>query len=206
MAAECGCPESLRPLHLLGPPSKHECHDHSKCTNTSSEPRKRPRLPTEEDASEAASSAAAISKPRKRPRLTTEEDSSDVLNEAARWEGEVFARLKNALKDKRFVIIIGAGVTLSATADISGRPLSRITWTGLIRNGLDYLVGKGYVDAANRRTKRAKDAESLLDAASIMVSQLNHYSQFPTWLETVFGNLYQEVGHPAILEVLEALH
>jgi hypothetical protein len=62
-----------------------------------------------------------------------------ALSEAARREGEVLARLKKALKDKRLVIIVGAGVTLSATANISG-PLPRITWTGLIRNGLGVLL------------------------------------------------------------------
>jgi hypothetical protein len=121
-------------------------------------------------------------------------------------------RLKNALKDKRLVIIVGAGVTLNATADASGTPLPHLSWVGLIQNGLDYLVKKGFVDAANRRTKRAmesleeKDTDSLLDAAHIMVSQLNQRVQFPTWLETVFGNLYQEVRHSAVLEMLKALH
>jgi hypothetical protein len=61
------------------------------------------------------------------------------LGEVAGWEGNVLERLKNALKDKRLVITVGAGVTLSSTVDISG-PLPRITWSGLIRNDLDYLV------------------------------------------------------------------
>src|ERR1700733_7913108 len=101
---------------------------------------------------------------------------SEALSEAVRREDEVLARLKNALKDKRLVIIVGAGVTLSATANISG-PLPRITWIGLIRNGLDYLVNEGYVDARNRRTRLAyealedPDTESLLDAANILSSQ-----------------------------------
>ena len=56
------------------------------------------------------------------------------------------------------MIIVGAEATLSATADASGTPLQRLTWTGLIWNGLDYLVNEGYVDAANGRTRRAKDA------------------------------------------------
>jgi hypothetical protein len=136
---------------------------------------------------------------------------NEALSEAARREGEVLARLNNALRDKRLVIIVGAGVTLSATADVSG-PLQSLTWTGLIRNGLDYLVNERYVDAANGRTRRAKgaledtDTDSLLDAANILVSQLTRHRQFPTWLESVFGNLYHEVRHPAILEVLKALH
>jgi len=54
------------------------------------------------------------------------------------------------------VIIVGVGVTLSATTDIFG-PLPRLTWTGLIRNGLDYLIKEGYVDAANGKTRQAKD-------------------------------------------------
>jgi hypothetical protein len=114
------------------------------------------------------------------------------------------------------VITVGAGVTLSATADESRRPLERLTWTGLIRNGLDYLVNEGYVDPSDRRTHRRTqmaydalentDTDSLLDAANIMKSQLDQQEQFATWLDTVFRTLQQEVRHPAILEVLKALH
>jgi hypothetical protein len=81
------------------------------------------------------------------------------------------------------------------TADISGKPLSRITWTGLIRNGLDYLVHEGYVDTSNRRTKRAYDAledpevDGLLDAVNIVSSQMKQHGQYATWLESVFGSL-----------------
>jgi hypothetical protein len=116
------------------------------------------------------------------------------------------------LKDKSLIIIVGAGVTLSATADKSGKPLSRITWTGLIRNGLDYLVTDGYADDSNPEIKEAytalknTDTDSLLNAAKIMRSHLAEHGQFPTWLETVFGNLYQEVRHPTILEMLKSLH
>jgi hypothetical protein len=48
-----------------------------------------------------------------------------------------------------------------------------------------------------------KDTASLLDAANIVEVQL---SQNPTWLETIFGSLHQEVRHPAMFEVLKALH
>jgi hypothetical protein len=122
------------------------------------------------------------------------------------------ARLKDALKHKRLVIIVGAGVTLSATADMSGMPLPRITWTGLIRNGLDYLVADGYVDASDGSIRQAyaalerTDTDSLLNAANIVRGQLDLHVQFPTWLETVFGSLYEEVRHRDILEVLKLLH
>jgi hypothetical protein len=134
------------------------------------------------------------------------------LSEAVRREGEILARLKSDLKNKRVVIVVGVGVTLSATADALGKPLSRITWTGLIRNGLDYLVNDDYVEASNRRTRRAyealedPDTDSLLDAANTLSSQLTQHGQVPTWLETVFGSLDQEIRHPAILEALKALH
>jgi hypothetical protein len=77
---------------------------------------------------------------------------------------------------------------------------------------LDYLVCDGYVDASNRRTKRAYEAledpevDGLLDAANILSSQLKQHGQFPTWLESVFGSLSQEIRHPALLDALMALH
>jgi hypothetical protein len=98
------------------------------------------------------------------------------------------------------------------TADETGKPLSRITWTGLIRNGLDYLVHEGYVDTSNRRTRRAYEAledpevDGLLDAANIVSSQMKQHGQLPTWLESVFGSLSQETRHPALLDMLKALH
>lgn len=136
----------------------------------------------------------------------------EMARDAARRQGEVLARLQKDLKSRRLVIIVGAGVTLSATADASGKPLPRITWTGLIRNGLDLLVHDRYVDRTDRRTNRAYEAlegpdiEGLLDAANTLSSQLKQHGQFPTWLQSVFGNLYQDVRHPDILEALKKLH
>ena len=121
-------------------------------------------------------------------------------------------RLKKDLKDKRLVVVVGAGVTLNATADDSGRPLPRLTWTGLIRNGLDYLVNNGRVQASNRRIRYAyevlqdSDPASLLDAAGIMANQMTQNGQFPTWLESVFGSLHKEVRYRSLLDVLRDLH
>jgi hypothetical protein len=102
----------------------------------------------------------------------------EAAEDAARRVDETPARLRKDLKNKRLAIIVGAGVTLRATADASGSPFRGITWTGLIRNGLDYPVGDGHVDRSNRRTKRAYEAledpdiDGLLDAASVLSSQL----------------------------------
>ncbi len=79
------------------------------------------------------------------------------------------------------MIIAGAGVTLNVTADDNAKPLSRITWKGMIRNGLDYLVSEGYVDKSKRRTKSAyealedPDVDGLLDAANILNSQMKQH-------------------------------
>ena len=68
------------------------------------------------------------------------------------------------------------------------------------------------MEASNRRTRRAyetledTDTDSLLDAANIMAAQLTQNGQLPTWLDSMFGSLSEEVRHPAILEVLKALH
>jgi hypothetical protein len=134
------------------------------------------------------------------------------LTETARRQKQILARLQKALNDKSFVIIVGAGVTIGATADASGKPLSRTTWTGLVRNGLDYILEGDYLDASNKRIRRAyealedNDKAGLLDAANIMKDLLVQQRQYPTWLETVFGSLHQDVRHPAVFDVLKALH
>jgi SIR2-like domain len=134
------------------------------------------------------------------------------LSETARRQNQVLARLQKALNDRSLVIIVGAGVTLSATADASGKPLPRTTWTGLVRNGLDYILEGDYLDASNRRIRRAyealedNDRAGLLDAANTMKDLLVQLRQYPTWLESVFGSLHQEVRRPAIFDVLKALH
>lgn len=68
------------------------------------------------------------------------------------------------------------------------------------------------MEASDGRTRRAYEAiedpevGALLDAASTLSSQIKQHGQFPTWLESVFGNLSREIRHPALLDVLKALH
>jgi hypothetical protein len=50
------------------------------------------------------------------------------------------------------------------------------------------------------------DINGLLNAADILSSQLRQHGQFPTWLQSVFGSLYQDIKHPAILKALKKLH
>ena len=97
---------------------------------------------------------------------------NEILTETARRQEQVLARLQKALNDKSLVIIVGPGVTLGATADACGKPLPRTTWTGLVRNGLDYILEGEYLDASNKRIRRAyealedNDKAGLLDAAN----------------------------------------
>src|SRR5436305_9428053 len=59
----------------------------------------------------------------------------------SRRVSEHVEKIRQALRDKKLVIIVGAGVSLSATHPSP----PRITWTGLIRNGLSYLEDEGFV-------------------------------------------------------------
>ena len=137
---------------------------------------------------------------------------NEAKNDAARREREILVRLRNALSKDRLVLIVGAGVTLSATAKASGEPLSRATWRGLIENGLNYLVTEQYVDESElriefaRRSLETGKTDSMLDAADIVMKLLEQHQQLPTWLDAVFASLHQEVRHPAVLEVLKSLH
>ncbi|KAF4628350.1 hypothetical protein G7Y89_g9801 [Cudoniella acicularis] len=118
--------------------------------------------------------ACAKSHPNAPPMIITYDESLDeATSKATRHQEETLARLRNDLKNNRLAIIIGTRVTLNVIADISGKPLSRITWIDLIRNGPDYLVHEGYGDTSNRRTRKAYEAfeypeiDGLLDTANV---------------------------------------
>jgi hypothetical protein len=67
----------------------------------------------------------------------------EPTRETTRRQNEAVDRLRNALRNKRHAVAVGARATFSAAADASGEPLSRIIWTRLIKNELDYLVNDG---------------------------------------------------------------
>jgi hypothetical protein len=133
-----------------------------------------------------------------------------MASERSRREAEHMSRIRQALLDKKLVIIAGAGVTLSAIQP----PPPRITWTGLIRNGLDYLEEEGFVAADNDELKVARagpeqhpaEMRRMLRAYHYLKDELEHHKQYPTWLGTVFGSLHESVSHPEILQVLGTAH
>jgi hypothetical protein len=63
-----------------------------------------------------------------------------------RREGENIAKIRQALNDKKLVIITGAGVSLDAIRP----PPPRITWIGLIQDGLNYLEAERLVAGMTR--------------------------------------------------------
>jgi hypothetical protein len=119
-------------------------------------------------------------------------------------------KIQQALRDKKLVIIVGAGISLSA---IQPSP-SRITWTGLIRDGLNYLQAEGLIRKDDedlnyyRRVLERCDAElyTVLLACGYLKAVLHRNDLFPTWLESVFGSLHREVTHPEVFEALHRLH
>ena len=118
--------------------------------------------------------------------------------------------IRQALREKKLVIIVGAGVTLSA---IHTSRLD-ITWKGLIHKGLDYLQENGFVPADDvdlnffREVLRRDNAklDIVLLACSYLKAQLDEKKKFPTWLKSVFGSLHKDVTHPEVLKVLHQFH
>ncbi|KAF1813768.1 hypothetical protein P152DRAFT_448176 [Eremomyces bilateralis CBS 781.70] len=136
---------------------------------------------------------------------------TQTLVEATRINNERLAQIRTALEVKRLVIVIGAGVTLSATATQSGETLAQLSWLGLIRHGLNYVVTDGQIDRNHHRLSYARKIldshpEDLLEAARILKLFLDQAHQWPTWLKAVFGDLSKEVRYPAVLDVLKSLH
>jgi len=127
-----------------------------------------------------------------------------------RRKAEHEEKIQQALRDKKLVIVVGAGVTLSAT-DPSP---SRLTWTGLIRDGLDYLLRERFVPEDDdelilyRGKLQQGDANtrSLLRACAYLKGELDHNGQFATWLESVFRALHRDVTHPEVFEPFKRLH
>jgi len=118
-------------------------------------------------------------------------------------------KIRQALRNKKLVIIVGAGITLSATYPSA----QRITWTGLINDGLDYLEHEGFVaeddmELSHYRKVLQENANirAVLRACGYLKDELDYNKQFSTWLNSVFGSLHDEVRHPEVLETLRLFH
>lgn len=127
-----------------------------------------------------------------------------------RREAEHAEKIRQALRHKKLVIIVGAGISLTATHPSP----PRITWTGLIQDGLDYLQHEGFVEADDeelnsyRGVLQRENAKlrTVLRACGYLKDELDHYRQYPTWMASVFGSLHNEVTHPEIFEAIRGFH
>lgn len=128
----------------------------------------------------------------------------------SRREAEHMDRIRHALRNKKLVIIVGATVSLTATHPSP----PRITWTGLLRDGLDYLKESGFVAPDDEELNFYQrllqqgnaNVRTMLRVCSYLKDELDHYEQYPTWLESVFGSLHHDVTHPEIFEALNKFH
>lgn len=119
-------------------------------------------------------------------------------------------KIRQSLRDKKLVVIVGAGISLCATHPSP----QRITWTGLIRNGLDYLEEEGFVAAHDRHLKFYResleqdnaDVQEVLRVCSYVKDKLDQNKQYPTWLQSVFGSLHCDVTHPEVFKPLQQFH
>jgi len=127
-----------------------------------------------------------------------------------RREGENVAKIRQALNDKKLVIIIGAGVSLGAIQP----PPARITWIGLIQDGLNYLEQEGGVagdDEELTHYRKVLTGDDLCDRTVLrtcgyLKDELDFRKLFPTWLDSVFGSLHHEVNHTGVFEALREFH
>ena len=119
-------------------------------------------------------------------------------------------KIRQALRNNKLVIVVGAGITLGATYPSP----ARITWTGLIHDGLDYLQHEGFVAEDDmelnhyRKVLQQENANirAVLRSCGYLKDELDYNKQFSTWLNLVFGSLHSEVKRPEVLETLRLFH
>ncbi len=113
-------------------------------------------------------------------------------------------KIRKALRDKKLVIIVGSGLSLIATHPSA----PEITWTGLMKYGLDYLRQGGFIraDDTDLIYHRGVLEQSnvgirrLLRVCYYLKVELDHYKQFPTWVTSVCGSLHNKVTHPEVFQ------
>jgi hypothetical protein len=158
----------------------------------------------------------AAQEARRRARIEEQE------KEAKRLEREAVEKLREIRKHRRnLAICVGSGVTLFSTRGDDGEAQARLTWTGLIHNGFDYLRRQKPSFYMDNQKKFAKAAEMLDDPDRTMedvlyvASTLTRFmgtqsmdipGNFADWLSTQFETLNDYVKYPAILESLKKLH
>lgn len=125
-------------------------------------------------------------------------------------------RIRTAPMKGSLVIVVGAGVSQSATSR-DGKPLSQLTWSGLILHGLNFLDSEGFLESdekvdvdyyrsvLQRAPTSSNYSTNLLFAATYMKHKLEEHKKYVTWLELVFSNLRKHLHQTDILRELGGL-
>lgn len=115
--------------------------------------------------------------------------------------------LKEALTNKRTVIVVGTGVSVAATINpVTGKPHPQATWAGLLRCGLYWLIEHNFdaKRAAALQTMLEEDpqTEDFISAAQNITRRLAG-DNLKEWLEATVGSI--KATNRDILDALEAL-
>jgi hypothetical protein len=144
------------------------------------------------------------------PTLTVQRSSQPTAQPNRTQEGYI-KRMKDALSGDNLTIVVGTGVSIGAvkcsTAGVSEDrrqdALKRLTWPGLLLDGLKYLEEE-FLDQFQTSEKQElqsymnilKSGESavptLLRAAAFLKAKLVDCERLPDWLQHEFGDLYDE--------------
>ncbi|KAI1080487.1 SIR2-like domain-containing protein [Whalleya microplaca] len=133
--------------------------------------------------------------------------------EAERRQTEAVAKLRQELKAGRLAICVGSGSTISAVPN----EFDRLTWLGLIQNGLDFLddqakqIGEDNALDVERAqellSSKNWNEKDILDAAARLQAVLSKRPDlYSDWLKNSFKTLSSYVTNTAILESLRRLN
>ncbi|KAK2471874.1 hypothetical protein H9L39_16557 [Fusarium oxysporum f. sp. albedinis] len=140
--------------------------------------------------------------------------AAEQERETQRQQAEAVDNLRDILKKRNLAICVGSGVTLYS---VSTETKPRLTWTGLVNNGFDYLERElpDFYQQQKKAFERARElldddkatAGDLIEAASKLNSFFqSHPGKLADWLSHQFEKLPHYVNSPAVLESLKKLH
>jgi hypothetical protein len=122
---------------------------------------------------------------------------------------QVLAELKEEIAKGQVVIVVGAGVSMSASQDPNRKP-NTASWTGLLLNGVDECM-KMHSELGEKWAQRVReeiesgDIHDLLSAAEKIEQKLGtrHGGDFAGWLHRTIGS--HKLTHPQVPEALREL-
>lgn len=117
------------------------------------------------------------------------------------------SELKQALNDKKCVVIVGTGVTMGAT-----NRLPTSSWQGLLKSGAERCAALEPSLQTKWRLRQIDDIDSndldnMLGAATQITQKFGRDSgQYSRWLADTVGQFKVQPGHDDVLNALAELH